>query len=213
MGLFSSKPKLPDYSDKVWKSQSYAIKGLMTDALAFLVKNEVSIIATHFQESHEQLISFLTENSVPHFVTDASNCEEASLKSKEVLVVDVAFISTTLPKLLSNLQGKTKSHLLFFGHYPLPKREDKLLENLTPFKEVAISFYSSMDNPLMAVFGATNVISLMEKLGMKEDEAIEHSMVTKAMQNARKKLEEKVTFEHAAHSEKEWFEKNLPKSI
>ncbi len=47
---------------------------------------------------------------------------------------------------------------------------------------------------------------------MKDDEAIEHKMVTKAMQNVRKKLEEKVTFEHSANSEKDWFDKNLPKS-
>ncbi len=80
------------------------------------------------------------------------------------------------------------------------------------FKNLTITFYSSLDNPLMDAFGASNVISLMEKLGMKDDEAIEHTLVTKAMQNARKKLEEKVKFENTAHSEKEWFEKNLPKS-
>ena len=212
MGLFSSKPKLPDYSDKVWKDSAHAVRGMLTDALGYLVRDEIPIIATHFKESQEQLISFLNEKSVPYFLVDSSNILEALSKSKEVIVIDQSFSSIKFQKLFPTLNAKFKCHLLFLDHYPLPARENKLLESLNNLKNLSITFYSSLDNPLMATFGADNIISLMEKLGMKDDEAIEHSLVTKAMQNARKKLEEKVAIEHSANSETEWFDKNLPKS-
>jgi hypothetical protein len=212
MGFFSSRPKLPDYSDKVWKDDEHAIKGMLTEAPGHLVKNEIPIITTYFKESHEKLVSFLNEKSVPYFIVDSNNYQEALSKSKEVLVIDPSFLTITIQKLFPQLTVKFKCHLQFLGHYPLPAKENKLLESLNNFKNLTLTFYSSLDNPLMAAFGAGNIISLMEKLGMKDDEAIEHAMVTKAMQNARKKLEEKVSFEHPANSEKEWFEKNLPQS-
>ena len=48
-------------------------------------------------------------------------------------------------------------------------------------------------------------------MGLKEDECIEHSLVTKAMANAREKIESMVKHEVAAKSEGEWFLKNVKK--
>ncbi len=50
-------------------------------------------------------------------------------------------------------------------------------------------FYLSMEDTLMRIFGSDRVSGLMEKLGMEEGEAIEHSWVTKAIENAQKKVE------------------------
>ncbi len=52
-------------------------------------------------------------------------------------------------------------------------------------------FYLSMDDNLMRIFGSDRVSGLMEKLGMEEGEAIEHPWVTKAIENAQKKVEGK----------------------
>ncbi len=52
-------------------------------------------------------------------------------------------------------------------------------------------FYLSMDDNLMRIFGSDRVAGLMEKLGMEEGEAIEHPWVTKAIENAQKKVEGK----------------------
>ena len=83
------------------------------------------------------------------------------------------------------------------------------MERLANIKSFAATFYSSLDEPSFEIFGATNVISIMEKLGLKDDESIEHAMVAKAMERAREKIESKVKFEHEATSEKEWFQKNV----
>ena len=51
------------------------------------------------------------------------------------------------------------------------------------------AFYVSMEDGLMRIFGSERVSGLMEKLGMEEGEAIEHPWVTKAIENAQKKVE------------------------
>ena len=48
-------------------------------------------------------------------------------------------------------------------------------------------FYLSMEDNLLRIFGSARVSGLMEKLGMEEGEAIEHSWVTRAIENSQKR--------------------------
>jgi preprotein translocase subunit SecA len=50
-------------------------------------------------------------------------------------------------------------------------------------------FYLSMEDNLMRIFASERVAGLMQKLGMEEGEAIEHPWVTKAIENAQRKVE------------------------
>ena len=50
-------------------------------------------------------------------------------------------------------------------------------------------FYLSLEDPLMRIFGSDRLGGLMQKLGMKEGEAIEHPWVTKSIENAQRKVE------------------------
>ena len=50
-------------------------------------------------------------------------------------------------------------------------------------------FYLSLEDDLLRIFGGDKLKALMSKLGMKEGEPIEHSWVTKAIENAQKKVE------------------------
>jgi len=50
-------------------------------------------------------------------------------------------------------------------------------------------FYLSLEDDLLRLFGSEKISSLMEKLGMKEGEAIEHPWLTKAIESAQKKVE------------------------
>ena len=50
-------------------------------------------------------------------------------------------------------------------------------------------FYLSLEDSLMRIFGSQKISGLMEKLGMEEGEAIEHPWVTRAIENAQKKVE------------------------
>jgi len=50
-------------------------------------------------------------------------------------------------------------------------------------------FYLSLEDPLMRIFASERVAHLMQRLGMKEGESIEHPWVTKAIENAQRKVE------------------------
>ncbi len=50
-------------------------------------------------------------------------------------------------------------------------------------------FYLSLDDPLMRIFGSERLGTLMQKLGMKPGEAIEHPWVTRSIENAQRKVE------------------------
>ena len=50
-------------------------------------------------------------------------------------------------------------------------------------------FYLSLEDNLMRIFGSDRIANLMQKLGMEEGEAIEHPWVTRAIENAQKKVE------------------------
>jgi preprotein translocase subunit SecA len=50
-------------------------------------------------------------------------------------------------------------------------------------------FYLSLEDDLMRIFGSERISSLMERMGMKEGEQIEHRWLTKAIENAQKKVE------------------------
>lgn len=106
---------------------------------------------------------------------------------------------------LHNISGKK---LLFFGRHPLTNKEKDLFEKLQ-LKEAI--FYSALDEPLFKYFGGDRIISMMEKLGLSENEAIEHPMITSAIKNAQDKISERVITEHLAHSQSDWFSKNIVK--
>ncbi len=50
-------------------------------------------------------------------------------------------------------------------------------------------FYLSLEDDLMRIFGGERITNLMETMGMKEDEVIEHSLLSRAIENAQKRVE------------------------
>jgi len=50
-------------------------------------------------------------------------------------------------------------------------------------------FYLSLEDDLLRIFGAARIMSVMDRLGMEEGEAIEHVLLTRAIENAQKKVE------------------------
>ncbi len=95
---------------------------------------------------------------------------------------------------------------VFVEHYPMHSKEESFVAN---WKITDIIVYSAMDEPLFRHFGSEKLIPVMKMMGMKENEVIEHSMVTKSIIGGQKKIEEKVTVEQSANSQGEWMERNL----
>jgi hypothetical protein len=98
--------------------------------------------------------------------------------------------------------------LIFAEHYPLHLKEQELYEKLGLTK---VTIYSSLDEPLFTHFGGDKISNLAKQLGLKEDEAIEHALITSSIKNAQEKINSKVSFDQSAYSQTDWFRKNLQK--
>lgn len=114
-------------------------------------------------------------------------------------------IEVKLAKTLSasSLTGKT---IIFIEHFPLLSKELALIENSNATELI---FLNALDEPMFQIFGGANIQSMMEKMGMGKDEQIEHSLISKSIQNVQKKIEGKLIVEHSADSQKDWMRKNI----
>jgi len=94
--------------------------------------------------------------------------------------------------------------LIFIEHYPLAEKETRLFETLPN----TITVYSSLDEAFFSHFGGDRITHVLQQLGLDENEAISHSMITSSIRRAQEKLAERVTMEQSAHSMEEWMRKN-----
>lgn len=107
------------------------------------------------------------------------------------------------------LHGSTTTgkEVIILEHYPLFKKEQELLRSLNA---TAITVISSLEDPLLLQFGGERISNLMRTLGVNEEEAISHKMITSSLVNAQQKLDKEITTELLASSAEEWFTRNRP---
>jgi hypothetical protein len=117
--------------------------------------------------------------------------------------LDEGMVTETHHLHTSKLQNKIP---VFVEHYPLHTKETELIKNWDA-KNIVV--YSAMDEPLFKHFGSEKLIPLMKMLGMKEDEVIEHSMVSKSIIKGQEKIAEQVSIEQSAGSQEDWMRKNI----
>lgn len=96
--------------------------------------------------------------------------------------------------------------IVFGEHYPLRNPETDLIKNMGL---TAIDVYSSLKDPLFRAFDGDRIAGLMSALGMKEDEVIQHKMITSSIRKAQDKLEKEITIDHMARSAEAWFKMNV----
>lgn len=77
--------------------------------------------------------------------------------------------------------------------YPDINTEQQLLDELTNagYTKPTLTFYNGLDDPTLVLFGAERIQKLMRSLGLKDDEPVEHKMITKSMDRAQEKLSKK----------------------
>ena len=73
---------------------------------------------------------------------------------------------------------------------------------------IRITFCQSLDSAFFKEFVGDKLLPLLEQLGLKEDESLEHKMISISIANAREKLSKSITSELTSHSENGWFSIN-----
>lgn len=129
--------------------------------------------------------------------------DESLERCKQILPQNATIVSA---RHVRSPQVQDKKVVLL-EHYPIYAREQELIAQWHA-KEILV--LGALNEPLFRVFGGERITTMLERLGQNPEEPIMHSLVSHAISNAQKKIEEKVITEHLALSQEDWFRKNLP---
>jgi len=97
-------------------------------------------------------------------------------------------------------------HIAFAESYPLHTKERELTAGWPP-QELVI--YGALDEPFFQYFGGDKIVALLQKLGIREGEPLEHAMISKSIETAQEKVAKQMFTEQTARSQAEWIQKNI----
>jgi hypothetical protein len=190
--IFNKKDK-PEVTDMVFMSRLGKYKDLFA---AFSELNTVLIVC-YFKETGTELKKFMDGTG-----TSYREMPHAPFEPGKIHVIQAEH-------LLAYQADLSEATCIFMEHFPSYSREDQLLQHLYQTLKVRrVFFYVSVDEPLFRLFGGEKLVDLMKKLGLSEEEAVSHTMVTQSIERAQKKLEESLRGEIQADSAEAWIRLN-----
>jgi hypothetical protein len=183
--LFNLFGKKDEVPESIFTDKTYMSTAAKINACVALAKEQPNtIFICWFNETLKKIrAAFIQQGLDEMKVIDAKQVHSAMLKDKTPV---------------------------FTEHYPLHSKELALVEHW-PLTKIIV--YSAMDEPLFKQLGSEKMIPMMKLLGMKEDEVIEHSLVTKSIIKGQAKIAAHVTLEQSAQSQEEWLERNFKKPV
>ena len=98
-------------------------------------------------------------------------------------------------------QNLNERELIFVEHHPLRTEEQGIADR---FDKKEITVFSALTEPIFLSFGGGRIVDLMVKMGAKEDEALEHSMISKSILRAQEKIASKYVINSSAKSQGDW---------
>ena len=186
-----------DMNDRVYKTKREKYKAVIEEIEKMVAAGRPVLVGTTSVEISEMLSKMLDMRKIPH------NVLNAKLHQKEAEIVAKAGQSSTVT-IATNMAGrgtdiklspevKAAGGLAIIGtERHESRRVDRQLRGRAgrqgdPGSSV---FFVSLEDDLMRLFSSDRIASVMDKLGFKEGEMIEHSMISKSIERAQKKVEE-----------------------
>ncbi|MBS1978294.1 MAG: hypothetical protein JST46_13035 [Bacteroidetes bacterium] len=213
MGWFSGAEKEPGYVDRVWKTEEECYKGLAKAILVAMKENRLPVIISFFPIDRQRVEKFLADLQVPLVVVtdDMHAISRTALVAYSFSGRDILRLRSMQSLLQKEALNQPGLAVFFTTHHTDKSAEQELLKVLTGNRDSPVNpvFCLHLESPLLQQFGAKNILDMMEKLGMKDDDFVEHSLVTSAINRARQKIAKQVLVGKNADSEKEWFDKNV----
>lgn len=185
-----------DHPDVIYKTVRGKYNAIVEDIAESYKKGQPVLVGTVSIEKSEELSAFLKKKGVPHQVLNAKYHE------KEAEIVAHAG-EQGMVTIATNMAGRGTDIKLGEGVDSLgglkiigtERHESRRIDNQLRGRSGrqgdpgSSRFYISLEDDLMRIFGSERLQGIVDKLGLGEDEAIESKMVTKAIENAQKKVE------------------------
>lgn len=191
-GLFNNKKKEIVSNDFIWKNEIVKYNAL----IKHLQQMEKSVLIYYFEDTKAEAERYLTAAQM-NFSTEANSF---------VTKVWLLNADTLLHK--STIDNRT---VFFAEHHPSYLQEKEIKTHL--FEKLGVhevSFYTSFEDKLMQIFGSERILQVMERMGFKDDEAIQHSLISSSLEKAQQKVDAKISINSNTRLRKDWFEINIP---
>ena len=190
-----------DMADRVYKTQKEKFAAVIAEIEAMRNSGRPTLVGTTSVEISEQLSRMLNMRHIPHNVLNAKlHQKEADIVAQAGQSIDgkgVVTIATNMAGRGTDIklspEVKAAGGLAIIGtERHESRRVDRQLRGRSgrqgdPGSSV---FFVSFEDKLMRLFASESVVKTLDRLGLKDGEAIESNMVTKSIENAQKRVEE-----------------------
>ncbi|HEY2347510.1 MAG TPA: preprotein translocase subunit SecA, partial [Puia sp.] len=186
-----------DSQDLVYKTKREKYKAVIEDIEKLRAEGRPSLVGTTSVEVSELLSKMLSVKKIPHNVLNAKQHAREAQVVAEAGLTGAVTIATNMAGRGTDIKlgpgVKDAGGLAIIGtERHESRRVDRQLRGRSGRQgdPGTTQFYSALEDDLMRMFGSERIASLMDKMGYKEGEVIQHSMVTKSIERAQKKVEE-----------------------
>ena len=185
-----------DHPDVVFRTEKEKFEAAAKEIKELHHKGQPVLVGTTSVEKSERLSKILKKMGVPHEVLNAKHHEReaeiiahAGERGRVTIATNMAGRGTdiVLGEGVAELGGL---HILGTERHESRRIDNQLRGRSGRQGDPGSSrFYLSLEDDLLRIFGSDRIASIMDKFGMQEGEPIEHSMLSKAIENAQRKVE------------------------
>ena len=193
----TNKPvRRTDHPDVVYKNKRAKYKAVADTVEQIHAKGQPALIGTTSIEQSEELSGYLKKRGIPHSVLNAKFHEKEAQIVADAGQKNAVTIATNMAGRGTDIKlGEGVPELGGLFIIGTERHESRRIDNQLRGRSGRQGdpgesrFYISLEDDLMRLFASENIAKVMDKLGMEEDEPIEHTLITKSIEHAQKKVE------------------------
>ena len=186
-----------DLPDQIFKTKAAKYRAVVRNAVERHQTGQPILIGTTSITQSEELSDMLLRSGVPHKVLNAKHHEKEAEIVADAGQMGMVTIATNMAGRGTDITlGEGVPELGGLAILGTERHESRRIDNQLRGRAGrqgdpgSSQFFLSLEDDLMRIFGADNITGIMDKLGMEEDEPIEHSLITKSIERAQKKVED-----------------------
>jgi len=185
-----------DYADVIYKNEAAKDRAVIQEITELHKAGRPVLVGTISIDVSEKISTMLKKAKVEHEVLNAKHHEReaeiiagAGQLGRVTIATNMAGRGTDI-KLGPGVVEVGGLHILGTSRHESRRIDNQLRGRAGRQGDPGSSrFFLSLEDDLLRIFGSGRITGIMDKLGMEEDEPIEHTMISRAIENAQRKVE------------------------